>query len=108
MTTAALQKVNRKLTGNMVFFLFHLLLQVCQQRLALLTDGEGDCVEVVAGGLQSQSVQRQESDHRLAGGERAKKHTGGKGSGENIILHYICYVKKCNTFECHCANYFSA
>ncbi|KAF3850810.1 hypothetical protein F7725_012582 [Dissostichus mawsoni] len=49
---------------------------VCQQRLTPLTDGEGDCVEVIAGGLQSQSVQRQEAHHRLAVRERAEKDTG--------------------------------
>lgn len=95
MTTVGFQKVNRKLTGNVLFLLFHLPLQVCQQRLALLTDGEGDCVEVIAGGLQSQSVQRQEADHRLAVRERAERDTGDKGSGENISLkfNYICCVK---------------
>lgn len=59
----------------MLFFLFHLLLQVCQQRLTPLTDGEGDCVEVIAGRFQSQSVQRQEAHHRLAVRERAEKDT---------------------------------
>lgn len=70
------QKIKEKLTGNVLFFLFHLLLQVRQQRLTLLTDSEGDCAEVVTGGLQSQSVQSQEADHRLAVSERAEKHTG--------------------------------
>lgn len=45
------KNVKGKLTSNMFFLLFHLLFQVRQQRLTLLADGEGDCVEVVAGGL---------------------------------------------------------
>ncbi len=49
-----------------------------QQRLTRLTDGEGDGVEVVAGGLQSQSVQRQDADDRLAVRERAEEDAGGK------------------------------
>lgn len=84
MTTTGLQKVKGKLTGNVVFFLFHLLLQVRQQRLTLLTDGEGDCVEVVAGGPQSHSVQCQQANHGLAVSQRAEKDTGDYGSGENI------------------------
>ena len=60
----------------MLFFLLHLLLQVRQQRLTLVTDGEGDGVEVVAGGLQSQGVERQEADHRLAVRQGAERDTG--------------------------------
>ena len=78
------KKNQRKLTGQALFFLFHLLLQVCQQLLTGVADGEGNCVEVVAGGFQSQSVQRQEADHRRAARERAEDGTGGKGSGEHI------------------------
>lgn len=35
----------------MLFLLFHLLLQVCQQALTMVTYSEGDGVEVIAGGL---------------------------------------------------------
>lgn len=84
MTTIGHEKVKGKLTGNMLFFLFHLLFQVRQQRLTLLTDGEGDCVEVVAGGLQSKRVQGQEASHRLAVRERAENDTGDYSSCEKI------------------------
>ncbi len=50
----------------MLLFVFHLVLQVRQQRLTLVIDGEGDCVEVKAGGLQRQSIKRQAASHRLA------------------------------------------
>lgn len=73
MTTVGLEKVTGKLTSNMLFFLLHLLFQMRQQRLARLTDSEGDCVEVVAGGLQCESVQGQEANHRPAVGESAEK-----------------------------------
>lgn len=38
---------NVDLTGNVLFLTFHLLLQLCQQRLTLAVDGECDCVEVI-------------------------------------------------------------
>lgn len=81
---AGFLRVRGNLTGNVFFFLFHLLLQVGQERLTLLIDSEGDCVEVETGGLQSQGVQCQESHHRLAVRERAEEHTGDWGSAESI------------------------
>lgn len=57
----------------MLFFLLHLLFQVRQQGLRLLTNSEGDCVEVVTGGLQSKSVQGQDAGHRLAVCQRAER-----------------------------------
>lgn len=98
---------------------------MCQQRLARLADSEGDCGEVVAGGLQSQSVQCHAADHRLAVRERAETDRGGQGSGENIkgedefsrhkvffkyhdiIWKNKCLCKHCITFVCHCAKCFS-
>lgn len=59
----------------MLFFLLHLLFQVRQQGLRLFTDGEGDCVEVVTGGLQSKSVQGHDAGHRLAIRQRAERET---------------------------------
>lgn len=68
-----IKKVKGKLTGNVLFFLLHLLFQVRQQGLRLLIDGEGDCVEVITGGLQSESVQGQDAGHRLAVRQRAER-----------------------------------
>lgn len=50
----------------MFLFVLHLSFQLCQQRHRILTDSEGDCAGVVAGGLQSKSVQGQDASHRLA------------------------------------------
>lgn len=66
-----------ELTGDVIFLLLHLPLQVGQQRLALLAHGEADCAEVVAGGLQGQGVQGQEAAHRLAVGQRAEENQRG-------------------------------
>lgn len=63
----------RRLTGDVVFLQFHLSLEMSQQGLAPLIDSEGQGVEVVAGGLQGQSVQGQETHHWLAVGQRAEK-----------------------------------
>lgn len=38
-----------KLTVNVLFLQFHLLLQLCQQHLTLPIGGEGDGVEIIAG-----------------------------------------------------------
>lgn len=84
MMTAGLETLKGKLTSDVLFFQLHLLLQVRQQRLAPLSDGEGDRVEVVTGGLQGQSVQRQEAHHGLAARERAERHTREYSSGENM------------------------
>lgn len=51
MATVDHKNVKGKFTSNMFFLLFHLLFEVRQQSLTLLADSEGDCVEVVAGGL---------------------------------------------------------
>lgn len=75
MTTIGLEKVNGKLTSNMLFFFFHLLFQMRQQLLTRLIDGEGDCIDVKAGGLQCESVQGQEANHRPAVRERAEKES---------------------------------
>lgn len=94
-----------------------------QQRLAPLSDGEGDRVEVVTGGLQRQSVQRQEARHGLAAGERAERHKrkqlrrehGGKrdsvendfefvASQRKAALKHEVACKLCDTSEGHCAD----
>lgn len=69
-----LRKVNGKVTVNVLFFLFHLLLQVRQQRLNLIIDSKGGCAAIIAGGLQSQSVKCHEASHRLIFRERAEKN----------------------------------
>lgn len=68
-----LKKVKGKLTSNVLFFLFHLSLQVRQQRFSLPAYGEDDCTHVVARGLQSESVQGQAANHSLAARESAEK-----------------------------------
>lgn len=65
-----------ELTGDVLFLLFHLPLQVCQQCLALLVHSEADGAEVIAGGLQSQGVEGQEPSHSLAVRERAEENQG--------------------------------
>lgn len=65
-----------ELTGDVLFLLFHLPLQVRQQSLAPLLHGEADGAEVVAGGLQGQGVEGQEPSHGLAVRERAEENPG--------------------------------
>lgn len=48
MTTIGHEKVKEKLTGNVIFFLIHLLFEVGQQCCTLLTNSEGDGVEIIA------------------------------------------------------------
>lgn len=97
----ASKKVKGKLTGDMFFFSFHLILQVRQQRLALLADGEGDRVEVVAGGLQSQSVKRQEADHGVAVRERAGRDMRQVRTSRKQTNQWKCRVKVEWRLLCH-------
>lgn len=62
----------RRLTGDVLFLQCHLSLEMSQQGLAPLVDGEGQGVEIIAGGLQGQSVKGQETHHWLAISQRAE------------------------------------
>lgn len=64
----------------MLLFQFHLSLEVGQQGLRFQVNSEEDSVEVIAGGLQGQSVQGQQTHHRLATREGAEGDTGHRWS----------------------------
>lgn len=104
--TVCWQLPDTELTGEVLFLLVHLPLQVRQQCLAPVFHGEDDGVDVIAGGFQSQGVEGHQASHRPAVRERAEENQG-EFMMELLKLtthnHRVCY----STFGGRHVNLFS-